>query len=589
MLDVGLYQHGLRRFIQLRWLASIALAGILLAGHLRGLDFDFVLPLALACLIPASNIVHMYVAKRPTGARGALLAQFAADLLLLTLLLGALGGVDGPVLFLYLLHVLLAVIFLERRDAARVLAVAAALAGLLVTLQLLDAPPLRHGHGYYSAFLGIEPPLDGRPMFVIGQAIMVVTITAILLSLILPVVHESRQHRAHLEVSEQRARDQAAVVENLLDNIGAMMMVLDKDHRMVWLNRGLRARFPTFTVGAERRCYDPAAPMGRGDPPKCPTCRVIETGKAWRGDFTLAQAGGEATILRVYATPISDGAAVGSIVELILDVTEERRGEHQLLEARRNAAVTTLAAGVAHELNTPLASLAVGLHTLRKAYDRCDRTATDPDARSSLLINDLAAQTTRCQQITESILAYSRQVRSRLVRADLESIFRAALADLSSRRRVSGIEIVVANPSRELPTVQCDPDQLRIALLNILTNAVDALRDAEREKPRIHVEVTQSAVAGMIEIHVRDNGKGMPPEVADHVFEPFYSTKPVGEGTGLGLPVSAGLVAGMQGNLAIDSAPDAGTHVVLSLHAAADDDAGHLVGDGAALGSQHGP
>lgn len=573
MLDAAGYARGIRRFIRWRWVASAAAFGTLAAGKLLHPALPLGPAALVAALIPLSNLGHIVLARRGRSSRALLLGQFGADLVLLTMLLGLLGGVDGPFIPLYLLHVILAVLLLGRAEALGVTVAAVGLMGSLALLQAAGAPfPLR-GVTFYSTMLGLPTPLARMLPFVFGQVAMLATLGVATLVLLRPLAREARERGERLEAAHGEARAQKAALENMLDATGAMMMVLDEKHRTLWTNRLLRERFPGMKIGDERRCYDPAEPMGGAEPPQCPTCHVQATGRSFSGDYTLAVPGASACVFQVSATPLEVGAA-RHVVELIADVTDQRESERNLLEARKTAGIAHLAAGVAHEMNTPLASIAAGLRSVHRACAAraCATLAAaqenGPWRRILGVLDDLVSETSRCQRVTESLLGYSRQLRGHVEAWELGGIVRGAIEALAARRDVAGVEIVHEGPAAETPPVECDPDQLQLVLLNVLANAVDSVREAHRSKGRVHVGVRIAPGGKTVEVHVTDNGVGIPPDVVEKLFDPFFTTKPPGEGTGLGLAVSRGLLDGMGAAIAVDSEPGRGADVILTLRVA---------------------
>ncbi|MBI4509523.1 MAG: PAS domain-containing protein [Deltaproteobacteria bacterium] len=566
MLDKSGYERGIARLIKLRWIAAAAALGSLALGAALHIPFPAWPAVLVAVLIPLSNVGHRALARRAFSPRFLLLSQFCADLILLTAFLGILGGIDGPCIPLYIFHVHLAALLLRRREAIAITGVAVGFMGSMAILQIFDAPFPRDDVHFYSTLLGLPLPLSSMKAFVVGQVGMLAVAATVSLLLTSPLAEEARKRGIKLSVAEEYARSQAVALESLLDNVGAMMTVLDSDHRLTWLNRVARERFPLLKIGEIRRCFDPAEPMGGAEPPRCPSCYVLETGESWRGDYSMAVPNGHPRVFRVYATPLFNGDPKLRVVELILDVTEERESEKNLLEARKTAAIAQLAGGVAHELNTPLASLAAGLRSLRRGFDGLAPKEHGDWQRLVALIGDLATQTTRCQGVTESLLGYARQIRSHVEPAELHGIVRGALEDLGARRDLAGIEVTHEAPLPGTPPVSCDPDQLRMVLVNVMSNAVDSVREARRQKGRVRVDVAHSKDS--VEIHVKDNGMGIPPAVMERMFDPFFTTKPVGEGSGLGLAVGRGMLVEMGASISVESKPGQGADVILHLRAA---------------------
>jgi signal transduction histidine kinase len=241
---------------------------------------------------------------------------------------------------------------------------------------------------------------------------------------------------------------------------------------------------------------------------------------------------------------------------VINDRTDQRRHERLRHQAERLASVGALAAGLAHEINNPLAYVRASLtqlHGIADALDGClDRVEIKeveqlPEMRE--LVEESLEGVARISSIVESTRRLSRDPRDRRDRVDLNAIAEDALRYVSFHQNHSvRVETALA---RDLPAVEGAPDRLCQAVLNLLINAKQELE--ERRDGRILVETLRRD--GFIEFRVHDNGRGVAPELRERIFDPFFTTKAPDQGTGLGLAIAYDIVMAHEGFIeVVDSA-----------------------------------
>jgi two-component system NtrC family sensor kinase len=236
---------------------------------------------------------------------------------------------------------------------------------------------------------------------------------------------------------------------------------------------------------------------------------------------------------------------------------EGRERERSLARVEHLASVGTLAAGMAHEINNPLAGL-------RAALERLLRLARDPEQadRYGVVLRDAIA---RIERAIRGVLSFARVSEAEIVDVDLADALSRAL-ELAAPKLERSRVAIVQDLSPELPAVAADRRQLDQLLLNLALNACDAMPDggelaftARREDP------------GALVLDVHDSGPGIPAELAERIFDPFFTTKAPGEGTGLGLAVSRAAAREMGGDLELVRAPGTrGAHFRLRLRTAAE-------------------
>jgi two-component system NtrC family sensor kinase len=254
--------------------------------------------------------------------------------------------------------------------------------------------------------------------------------------------------------------------------------------------------------------------------------------------------GGETKILRLTAAPIEP--AVEHLVLLVEEVTLAKRLERQMLLTERLTTAGRLAAGVAHELNNPLATIAGCAESLlaRTREGVLARTPEIDDFRHYLGL--IEEETYRCKEITGSLLQFVREPGSRRGPTDLNALVLKTIELLSHQSRFGGRRFAT-ELDPELPAVTANEGQLRQVFLGIAANALEAM-DSDGT-----LRIRSRRRRGEIEVELEDEGPGIPDEILGRIFDPFFTTKPPGQGTGLGLAIAQGIVTDHGGRLEVTS------------------------------------
>lgn len=242
------------------------------------------------------------------------------------------------------------------------------------------------------------------------------------------------------------------------------------------------------------------------------------------------------------------------IVGSVLDVSERLELEAQVRQAQKMEAVGTLAGGLAHDFNNYLQVIFGHL--------RVAGACPSMDARTRASLEQIGAAAQRCQRLTQELLSFAKRTTLKRERMDLVQLVDRAMPMLQA---LVGNAIVVEFSTMEAPLeVDGDPASIEQALMNLATNARDAMPDGgtltlatRLESPPDHEGA--GATARWVRLEVRDHGVGMSPAVAQRVFEPFFSTKPSGHGTGLGLASVWSIVEQSGGTVEVESALGEGT------------------------------
>jgi signal transduction histidine kinase len=240
-----------------------------------------------------------------------------------------------------------------------------------------------------------------------------------------------------------------------------------------------------------------------------------------------------------------------------LEETVKQRTE-RLLQSEKVATMGSLLAGVAHELNNPLAVLSGQAQLL------FEQGGAPDVVRRALKINEAAD---RCVRIVRNFLALARQRAPERSPTSMRQVIAGALELLAYELRSDSVEVVV-QVADDIPVLWADPHQLHQVLVNLVNNAHQAMRRQARPK-RITVTGRHDADGGRVLVEVADTGPGIPVAIQERIFEPFFTTKVAGEGTGLGLSLCRGIVDEHGGTLTIASASEAGTTFRIDLPAVA--------------------
>jgi PAS domain S-box-containing protein len=248
-----------------------------------------------------------------------------------------------------------------------------------------------------------------------------------------------------------------------------------------------------------------------------------------------------------------EGDRIGRLI-IFDDVTDRAELERRLIQADKLSSIGLLAAGVAHEVNTPLAVISTYAQMLAKQISG--------DAQKAPLLEKIARQTFRASEIVNSLLNFSRTSPTEFVGVDLNKVARETIPLVEHQLLNAGVNVTLAL-DENLPKIKGNPGKLQQVLLNLFLNARDAMESGGS------LAVTTSAADGVVRLTVADSGAGISPENLERIFDPFFTTKAAKKGTGLGLSVSYGIVREHGGEIEVESQLGSGTRFRLSFPEAA--------------------
>jgi len=358
-------------------------------------------------------------------------------------------------------------------------------------------------------------------------------------------------HVKALELDRVRAFN-----ENILESLDDGLMVTDLDDRVVRWNRALEQLYGVPRIEAVgqrlRDLFEPpiaeAISAARRDAPDGASLSRIPI--TARGAAAGRTAIVNAAVVPLRASDEQSTTTVGTIV-IIEDVTRRVELEEQLQISEKMASIGLLAAGVAHEVNTPLTGIS--------SFTQMLLEGADPEDSRTRLLEKIEHQTFRAAKIVNSLLNLSRAPSASgkdLTSIDLNKVITEVLALLEHQFEVQSITV-----RRELwadPVIVVGEEhKLQQVFLNLFLNAKDAMPKGG------WLSVLTSATSDRVTVELADTGSGIPSEYLGKIYDPFFTTKAIGQGTGLGLSITYGIVREHEGSIDCESAVDRGTRFVL--------------------------
>ena len=362
---------------------------------------------------------------------------------------------------------------------------------------------------------------------------------------VLDISFTNRRLREVVSASERRYRE-------LFESAPDALLVQSLDNVILDANPAAHRMYGEGLIGSrvEDIGMTPPVPAPLGSAPG-PDSTVVRssTGTGRRLDGTTFPEEVELRMIEIDGEP--------RVMAIVRDLTERTKLQAELIQAQKMEAIGLLVAGVAHELNNPLAAIIAFSQLIR----------TDPglpiDLRSQA--DSLVQEANRTRAIVQNLLDFARQRPPERVATELRPLVDSILGLQSYVLHRNHLSVEVDIPA-DLPAILVDRSQLQQVLINLTVNSAQAIRDAGRPGTiRIEARASSDEAGPIVRIAVLDDGPGLPSEVVGRLFMPFVTTKEPGAGTGLGLSVSFGIIAGHGGTLRHEPNPGGGASFVIEL------------------------
>ncbi len=366
-------------------------------------------------------------------------------------------------------------------------------------------------------------------------------------------INSLRVINANLEVSRWQLINSRNTLRALFDSLPNSIYIVDRQYTLMAVNKSRVSRLgvhPSQVVG--KACF--VALFGRSQP--CAGCKVMDTFLSAQAQTrSLSEQADDGSLREWEITTYPIQGEDGQTLQVIVyenDVTERRRMESRVIQSEKLAAVGQLAAGVAHEINNPLAAILANAQLLRRDLHR-----EDEGIEESLRLIEIAS--TRAVRVVQNLLSFARKDNGEMAWISINQSLEKALALLNHEIVSRGVQVEI-NLAENLPEIFGSAENLESVWVNLLLNAMDAMPQGEGQ---LIIRSWQGDET--LHVSIRDNGHGIPPDHLPHIFEPFFTTKGPGKGTGLGLSLCYQIVRQHGGNIQVESQLGKGTEFVVSL------------------------
>ncbi|BDQ35584.1 two-component system sensor histidine kinase NtrB [Pseudodesulfovibrio portus] len=365
---------------------------------------------------------------------------------------------------------------------------------------------------------------------------------------------ELQQTINELQESNHELEDQRREIAAIIDGITDVMMVLSEDLQILSVNNEFHKLFPEGNpIG--RHCYELFRHSG-GACPECPAFRSLSTNTVCK-ETAIFKIDGCNRQFEMLASPLKSPTGAGNRVLIFKrDVTTEKEFQAKYYQAEKMVTVGTLATGVAHEVNNPLMAIsgyAEGIQRRLKKHG--DSMSEDVLREFEDYTKTILQECSRCQNIVSSLLNFGHPETSVFGFVNLNGIIEETLNILGFHLKKSQKLTLDKALCDDLPLIYADEPRLKQVILNLLTNAMDALEELEGT---IMVR-TMKEGGDSVALEVEDTGTGIPQDIKDRLFDPFFTTKSMGKGIGIGLSTCYGIVKDHNGEITVHSVEGEGS------------------------------
>jgi PAS domain S-box-containing protein len=343
---------------------------------------------------------------------------------------------------------------------------------------------------------------------------------------------------------------------NIVENSINPVQITDLNGKMMYVN-------PAFVkasgYGKEELIGKNPKIFGSGKMPKKfwdKMWQTISSGKTWFGEVEDRKKNGKPFFSQLLISPMIDNEGkINGYFGIHRDMSEKKTLEQHLIQTQKMESIGTLAAGIAHEVGNPLASISALVQVAQ-------RNTKDEFVLEKLGL--VKSQITRISKIIMDLVDFSRPSNFELQTMDINESLKESVEITKVGTKAKDIEIDL-KLSDEVPKMPLIADQMEQVFVNILLNAVDAIHEVKDEKQQKRIEVETAVIDENVVITFFDNGPGIKVENKNKIFEPFFTTKQKGKGTGLGLWVSYGIIKNLHGNIKVESELGKGTTFIIHL------------------------
>lgn len=360
--------------------------------------------------------------------------------------------------------------------------------------------------------------------------------------------------------SEVRLRNKKNELQAIFESVNDGLIVFDHNGIVQSFNHVCPQFFPDRVLTGVS-CRDIFHQEHSTSPDSCPVELALR-GERVETSLVSNKEGNLIRYIDITANPINDefGEKTRALV-IFRDVTLKRLQELQLIQADKMSSIGALATGVAHEINNPLTSVAGYAEALLRRFS--DEPELRDDGRLEIFpkyLEVIVRESYQCKKIIGSLLNFGRKSTGVVSRVDINGILLEILELLQHQSNYKNVK-VVTHLQQDVPIITCDPSELRQICMNLLINACQAIDDSGL----VEIATKHSADEQTVSFQVSDTGCGIAAEIIDQIWDPFFTTKEPGKGTGLGLALTYNIVKRHGGKIQVKSKPGEGSQFTVIL------------------------
>ena len=469
--------------------------------------------------------------------------QFGLDAALVSAFIHVTGGIASNFSSLYVLPVIAAAMIRSRRVAFQVASLSAMLYLALVLVQYVDV-------GLPELAKRFTPVVD-LPTLGVARYTVAINLSGFFAVALLAgsLADSVRSAGARLEYASHEIRDLRKYNENVINSLLSGLVTTDADGRILTFNRAASVILGIPSAQGIRRDAIDVLQL-----PADTRTGLASLGDArtLRIDTQHRTGDGRSIDLGLTASPLTFPDGRAGFLYTFQDVTDVRRLERNARLQQRLAAVGEMAAGIAHEIRNPLASMSGSIQVLRH-----ELTLNDEQAQ---LMDIVLRESERLNETIKSFLAYARPQRFALAKLDIRRVVQDAALLLRNSSEVQAHHAIGVDVPPDPVWCEADENQIRQLIWNLATNGLKAMAQGGR---LLLTATTADDGSGATLLTVEDQGRGIPPEDLDAIFQPFHSS--FDKGTGLGLAIVHRIVTDHNGTINVSSRVGAGTVVIVRL------------------------
>jgi two-component system sensor histidine kinase PilS (NtrC family) len=503
------------------------------------------------------TLLYVFILKKVRNLRWFAYVQLTVDTFIITAIIYSTGGVDSIFSFLYMLAIISASILLYRKGAVLIASASSILFGLLLDFQFYGwIHPLGSVADHFSR---------GRSMQFFFLAVVNMAAFYLVAFLSSFLSEQTRRSRAELTAKQIDLNQLEILNDSIINSINSGLIALDADTKVILFNPAAQQMFPgdpSLCLGKALHevLPDIASILSRGNG----TVRLHLPGGAPFADIPHERGGQKPAYLRLFLSPLrfGPGREQGHIL-IFQDMTSIRKIEQKMKEVEGLALIGELAAGIAHEIRNPMASISGSIQMIQGRLDE--------DSINSRLMEIVLREINRLNDLVNDFLLFARPKQAKMKSFNLNDLILESL-ELFQNSPHWNTNIKVSSKSSSDLSLISDPELIKQILWNLFANAREAMPaggSLQITAVRENGQETWSGDRDWVRIVIRDTGRGFDESIMPHLFSPFFTTKD--EGSGLGLAIVKRVVDTLQGEVFGENHPRGGAQVTILLPSLSDE------------------